>query len=203
MFSGNKIKRRDYEIITTMIHNDSSVLDLGCGDGSLLLYLKKMRNVTGYGVDKDHRNVLASLTNGINVLQSDLEQGLAGFGDSTFDYVILSLTLQAVHETETIINEMLRVGKQVIVTFPNFGLWRHRLQIFLGRTPISKELPHEWYDTPNVHVLTINDFEKYCSNHGLHVRDRIVISDDGRMVTTLPNLLGAVAIYRFNKGQAS
>jgi methionine biosynthesis protein MetW len=200
MLNTNKIKRRDYEIITTMIHNDSTVLDLGCGDGSLLQHLTKERNVSGYGVEKDHRNVLASLSNGVNVIQSDLEQGLSGFADSAFDYVILSLTLQAVHETETIMNEMLRVGSEVIVTFPNFGLWRHRVQIFLGQTPISKELPHQWYDTPNVHVLTINDFEKYCSNHDVCIRERIVISEDGQMVTTLPNLLGAVAIYRFNKG---
>ena len=199
MLKGNKIKRRDYEIITTMIRKDATALDLGCGDGSLLLHLKKTRNVTGYGVDKDHRNVFASLTNGVNVIQSDLEQGLSGFADNAFDYVILSLTLQAVHETETIMDEMLRVGRQVIVTFPNFGLWRHRLQIFLGKTPISKELPHQWYDTPNVHVLTINDFEKYCSQHSVSIRDRVVISEGGRMVTTLPNLLGAVAIYRFNK----
>jgi methionine biosynthesis protein MetW len=203
MLNTNKIKRRDYEVITTMIRSDSTVLDLGCGDGSLLQHLKRVRNVSGYGVEKDHRNVLASLSNGVNVIQSDLEQGLSGFADSAFDYVILSLTLQAVHETETIMNEMLRVGSEVIVTFPNFGLWRHRVQIFLGQTPISKELPHQWYDTPNVHVLTINDFEKYCSNHDVRIRRTDCNQRDGQMVTTLPNLLGRCSNLPFQQGLAS
>ena len=118
MLNTNKIKRRDYEIITTMIHNDSTVLDLGCGDGSLLQHLTKERNVSGYGVEKDHRNVLASLSNGVNVIQSDLEQGLSGFADSAFDYVILSLTLQAVHETETIMNEVRSKRPGTTMRFP-------------------------------------------------------------------------------------
>ena len=176
------------------------MLDLGCGDGSLLLHLKQTRNVSGYGVEKDDRNVLASLSNGINVVQSDLEQGLAGFGPVTFDYVVLSLTLQAVHQTEAIIDEMLRVGRQVIVTFPNFGFWRHRLQIFLGQAPVSKQLPYQWYDTPNVHVLTINDFENFCVSHNARILDKVVLSERGRPIDAFPNLMGVLALYRFDKG---
>ena len=200
MSSDNTIRRQDYQIITEMIEDGSTVLDLGCGDGSLLLHLKQTRNVSGYGVEKDDRNVLASLSNGINVVQSDLEQGLAGFGPVTFDYVVLSLTLQAVHQTEAIIDEMLRVGRQVIVTFPNFGFWRHRLQIFLGQAPVSKQLPHQWYDTPNVHVLTINDFENFCVSHNARILDKVVLSERGRPIDAFPNLMGALAIYRFDKG---
>ena len=200
MSSDNTIRRQDYQIITEMIEDGSTVLDLGCGDGSLLLHLKQTRNVSGYGVEKDDRNVLASLSNGINVVQSDLEQGLAGFGSVAFDYVVLSLTLQAVHQTEAIIDEMLRVGRQVIVTFPNFGFWRHRLQIFLGQAPVSKQLPYQWYDTPNVHVLTINDFENFCVSHNARILDRVVLSERGRPIDALPNLMGALVIYRFDKG---
>ena len=200
MSRNNTIRRQDYQIITEMIKDGSTVLDLGCGDGSLLLHLKQTKNVSGYGVEKDDRNVLASLSNGINVVQSDLEHGLEGFGAGTFDYVVLSLTLQAVHQTEAIIDEMLRVGRQVIVTFPNFGFWRHRLQIFLGQAPVSKELPYKWYDTPNVHVLTINDFEKFCVSHNARILDRVVLSERGRPIDAIPNLMGALAIYRFDKG---
>ena len=200
MSSDNTIRRQDYQIITEMIEDGSTVLDLGCGDGSLLLHLKQTRNVSGYGVEKDDRNVLASLSNGINVVQSDLEQGLAGFGPVTFDYVVLSLTLQAVHQTEAIIDEMLRVGRQVIVTFPNFGFWRHRLQIFLGQAPVSKQLPYQWYDTPNVHVLTINDFENFCVSHNARILDKVVLSERGRPIDAFPNLMGVLAIYRFDKG---
>ena len=200
MSSDNTIRRQDYQIITEMIEDGSTVLDLGCGDGSLLLHLKQTRNVSGYGVEKDDRNVLASLSNGINVVQSDLEQGLAGFGPVTFDYVVLSLTLQAVHQTEAIIDEMLRVGRQVIVTFPNFGFWRHRLQIFLGQAPVSKQLPYQWYDTPNVHVLTINDFENFCVSHNARILDKVVLSERGRPIDAFPNLMGALVIYRFDKG---
>jgi methionine biosynthesis protein MetW len=200
MSSDNTIRRQDYQIITEMIEDGSTVLDLGCGDGSLLLHLKQTKNVSGYGVEKDDRNVLASLSNGINVVQSDLEQGLAGFGPVTFDYVVLSLTLQAVHQTEAIIDEMLRVGRQVIVTFPNFGFWRHRLQIFLGQAPVSKQLPYQWYDTPNVHVLTINDFENFCVSHNARILDKVVLSERGRPIDAFPNLMGVLAIYRFDKG---
>lgn len=191
--------RRDFETIAGWIGQGAHVLDLGCGDGSLLRHLQQVRKATGYGIEIDDAKVLASLNNGINVLQADLEAGLSGFDDESFDYVILSLTLQAVRHTERIVQEMLRVGREAIVTFPNFGYWRHRVQVFMGRVPVSRELPYQWYDTPNIHVLTIDDFEIFCAGHGMRIRERIVLNEAGEQVKVLPNLLGALAVYRFDK----
>jgi len=191
--------RRDYQIISGLIDQGARVLDLGCGDGALLSHLQDVRKVSGYGIELDDAKVRASVKNGINVVQADLERGLSGFNDSSFDYVILSLTLQTVHHTEKIVREMLRVGKQVIVTFPNFGFWKHRIQIFTGRVPVSKSLPYEWYNTPNIHVLTIKDFETFCDTHNMNIIDRIVLNEAGNPITVLPNFLGMLAIYRFYK----
>ncbi|MGD8788353.1 MAG: methionine biosynthesis protein MetW [Burkholderiales bacterium] len=191
--------RRDFETIARWIRDGAHVLDLGCGDGSLLRHLHRVRHASGYGIEIDDNKVLASLKNGINVLQADLEAGLSGFDNESFDYVILSLTLQAVRHTERIVGEMLRVGREGIVTFPNFGYWRHRLQVMLGRTPVSRELPYQWYDTPNIHVLTIDDFEIFCAGHGMRIRERVVLNEAGKEVKLMPNLFGALAVYRFDK----
>ena len=194
-----RTQRRDFETIAGWIRNGAHVLDLGCGDGSLLRHLLQVRNATGYGIEIDDIKVLASLRNGVNVLQADLEAGLSGFDDESFDYVILSLTLQAVRHTERIVREMLRVGREAIVTFPNFGYWRHRVQVISGRVPVSRELPYQWYDTPNIHVLTIEDFEIFCAGHGMRILERIVLNEAGEPVKLLPNLMGALAVYRFDK----
>jgi len=191
--------RRDFETIAGWIRDGAHVLDLGCGDGSLLRHLHRVRRASGYGIEIDDNKVLASLKNGVNVLQADLEAGLSGFDNDSFDYVILSLTLQAVRHTERIVKEMLRVGREGIVTFPNFGYWRHRVHVMMGRVPISRELPYQWYDTPNIHVLTIEDFEIFCAGHGVRIRERIVLDEAGEQVRFLPNLLGALAVYRFDK----
>ena len=135
---------------------------------------------------------------GVNVIQSDLERGLAGIEDSSFDYVILSQTLQAMRRTEEIVLEMLRVGRQGIVTFPNFGHWQNRLQNLAGRMPVSKGLPHQWYNTPNVHLCTVHDFEDFCASHGIRILERIVLHG-GRRVSLLPNLLDSLAVFRFEK----
>ncbi len=187
--------RQDFAIIAGWVGFGSKVLDLGCGDGSLLTYLRDSLEVKGYGVEKDDVNWLACQQNKINVIQMDLEDGLSGFEDQSFDTVILSQTLQAMHHTEEIVQEMLRVGREIIVTFPNFGYWRNRLQITAGNMPVSKILPYEWYNTPNVHLCTINDFDEFCKNHKISILERNVITD-GKAVNFMPNLLGSLAMYR-------
>jgi methionine biosynthesis protein MetW len=190
--------RADFATIAALVTSKARVLDLGCGDGSLLAYLARERSATGYGIEIDDAGVLASLRNGVNVLQSDLESGLAGFDDASFDCVILSQTLQAMRHTEGIVNEMLRVGRDAIVTFPNFGHWTHRLQILRGRMPVSSALPYQWYDTPNVHLCTVADFDAFLAERRWAVANRVVLSA-GKIVTLLPNLLGELAIYRFRR----
>jgi len=190
--------RADFATIAAWIARGSRVLDLGCGDGSLLAYLARERDATGYGIEIDDAGVLASVNSGINVLQSDLESGLAGFDDASFDCVILSQTLQAMRHTEDIVVEMLRVGREAIVTFPNFGHWTHRWQILKGRMPVSTALPYQWYDTPNIHLCTVADFDSFLAERHFHVENRVVLAR-GRSVAALPNLLGELAIYRFRR----
>ncbi|MGQ2964534.1 methionine biosynthesis protein MetW [Methylophilus sp.] len=187
--------RPDFALITNWVRSKTKVLDLGCGDGTLLTHLHETLDTTGYGVEKDDANWLAALKNGVDVIQMNLEDGLSGFEDQSFDTVILSQTLQAMHNTETIVEEMLRVGREAIVTFPNFGYWRNRLQIATGNMPVSKTLPYQWYDTPNVHLCTIHDFDQFCINHHIQVIERKVITD-GEDVHVLPNLMGNLAMYR-------
>jgi methionine biosynthesis protein MetW len=199
MISGNITNiRPDFALITNWVRSKTKVLDLGCGDGTLLTHLHETLDTTGYGIEKDDANWLEALKNGVDVIQMNLEEGLSGFEDQSFDTVILSQTLQAMHNTETIVSEMLRVGREVIVTFPNFGYWRNRMQITLGTMPVSKTLPYQWYDTPNVHLCTIHDFDQFCTNHNIQVIERKVITD-GHDVHLLPNLMGNLAMYRLKK----
>ena len=191
-------RRTDFATIASWIEPGAQVLDLGCGDGSLLAYLRRERNVRGYGIEIAPDGVLASVKNGINVLQSNLESGLAGFDDASFDCVILSQTLQAMRHTEEIVAEMLRVGREVIVTFPNFGHWSHRWQILNGRMPVSSRLPYQWYDTPNIHLCTVADFDAFLRERNCIVEKRVVLAG-ARPVGVLPNLLGELAIYRFRR----
>ena len=190
------VPRPDFEAIANWIKPNSKILDLGCGDGALLKYLQQERRVFGYGVEIDDNNILSCLKNDINVIQNNLESGLSSFTDNSFDYVILSQTLQAMKHTERIIREMLRVGREGIVSFPNFGHWKNRLQVIQGHMPISDALPYRWYDTPNIHLCTLGDFEDLCKQCDAKILERRVMKKD-RPVTVMPNLLGKLAFYRF------
>ena len=191
----NLNKRADFSAIANWIAPNSQVLDLGCGDGSFLEFLQRQKPVHAYGVEIDDGRVLACVQKGLNVIQQDLEGGLALFEDNSFDTVVLSQTVQTIHQTEKILREIVRVGKESIVSFPNFGHWSHRLAVALGRMPVSKSLPYQWYNTPNVRVLTVADFEKLASSLGLKVIDQYILHD-GRQVTLMPNLFGSLALFR-------
>ena len=197
--NGTASRRPDFAAIAGWVRVSSSVLDLGCGDGTLLRYLKDTRGISGYGVEIDDAGVLACVKNGVNVIQSDLERGLSGFENGSFDYVVLSQTLQAMKNSEIIIREMLRVGREGIVTFPNFGYWKNRLAVLLGRMPVSENLPFEWFNSPNVRHCTVDDFERFCRGHSIRILERKVLTQ-GLEVKTAPNLLGALAVYRFGTG---
>jgi methionine biosynthesis protein MetW len=184
------------EYIARWVTPGARVLDLGCGNGALLKHLWQARQAPGYGVEIDDAKVLECIRNDVNVLQMDLEDGLSAFQDGSFDFVILSETLQAIHRQEPLLRDMLRVGREAIVSFPNFGFWKARIQItFAGHMPVSRELPYQWYDTPNVHHCTLVDFETLCAKLGLRILERQVLTD-GSPVSFLPNLLGSLAVYR-------
>lgn len=187
--------RPDFAAIAAWIPQGASVLDLGCGDGSLLRYLQEMRGVHGYGVEISDDDIVACLRNGVNVIQGDLDTGLSGFETGAFDFVVLSQTLQAIRHTEALLREILRVGREGIVSFPNFGYWKNRLHILRGHMPVSEVLPYQWYDTPNVHLCTLQDFEGFCAGHRMRILDRRVMTGGGE-ASAFPNLLGSTAVYR-------
>ena len=195
--------RPELELISEWIRPGARVLDLGCGDGALLAYLHTHRQVSGYGLEIDSANLVQCIQTGVSVIHADLEAGLADCGDSSFDYVIMTQTLQAVKHTEALLDEMLRVGRQGIVTFPNFGFWRCRLQIALhGLMPVVKTLPYQWYDTPNVHLFTLRDFEELCRRKRIDIQQRMVLdhAHQHRSWPRLwPNLLGEIALYRLGR----
>ncbi|AMC36266.1 methionine biosynthesis protein MetW [Janthinobacterium sp. B9-8] len=193
-----KTLRPDLQYIADWIAPQSRVLDLGCGDGELLAWLAAKKEVSGYGVEIDVNGVVGCVANGVNVIQSDMESGLSTFEDHSFDYVVLSLTIQAMHNIEGILQEMVRVGKTGIVTFPNFGFWENRWQILKGRMPVSETIPFEWYNTPNIHFCTVHDFAKLLNKLGLKIDHQLVLNQ-GEKVEFLPNLLGSLALVRFNK----
>ncbi len=192
--------RSDFAAIAKWIKPGSQVLDVGCGDGTLLNYLKESKSAHVYGVELADDKVLACAQKGLNIVQQNLEGGLALFEDNSFDTVILSQTLQTIHQTARILSEIARVGNECIVSFPNFGHWSHRASVALGRMPVSKSLPYQWYDTPNVRVLTIADFEALAPAVGLQLLDRVVLHD-GQAVQFLPNLRGSLAIYRARRAE--
>jgi len=197
--------RADLSIISQWIKADSKVLDLGCGDGTLLDYLQQQRNVRGYGLEISPFNIEICVEKGINVIQANLNNGLkAYFSENRFDYVIMSQTLQATEQPDLLIEEMLRVGREGIVTFPNMAHWSARLQLGLkGIMPVTKNLPNQWFNTPNVHLCTLNDFEVLCENHNIEILQRTVVDHSHKkgswLMNMFPNLLGEIAIYRFSR----
>ena len=196
--ASNALERYDFNVIAGWIAPGERVLDLGCGDGSLLRALRDQKNVLGYGVEIDPDNVTACIKNGINVIQTDLERGLAGFEDGFFDHVVMSLSLQTVRHTEALLIDMLRVGREAVVTFPNFGHRSHREAITRGRMPVSETLPYQWYDSPNVRFFTIADFEALCAARGIGIREGRFF-DHATPVSDDPNRNASLAVYRLGR----
>lgn len=188
--------REDLQIIYDWIPAGSRLLDLGCGDGELLAALVADKRCSGYGVEIDTDSVIAAMARGVNVIQADIERGLQDFGDKSFDVVVLSQTIQSMQDTEAILRCMMRVADQAVVTFPNFGYWHNRLQImFGGRMPVSERMPYHWYNTPNIHLCTLKDFELLCGKNKIRVHERAVMQGN-KKVGFLPNLMGSLAFYR-------
>lgn len=188
--------RPDLIRIASWIQPGSRVLDLGCGDGTLLAYLRDHKNVVGAGVELSDQKVIACAGRGVQVIQQNLEEGLALFDDQQFDTVVLSRTLQSMHNTEHILREMARVASYGIVSFPNFGYWPHGWSILAGRMPVTGEMPYQWYDTPNIHLCTLKDFQQLAATLGLRITD-LATFNDRKEVKLLPNWRSTLAVYRF------
>ena len=194
--------RKDMELIAELVPPGSRVLDLGCGNGELLAHLRDVRQCTGYGIEIDDANVLACTQRGVNVIQLNLEEGLALFEDQSFDVVLQLDTLQHLRNTEKMLRETARVGRIGIVSFPNFAHWPNRLHVIGGRMPVTKVLPYQWYDTPNIRVGTYADFEVLARKDGLRILDSFGIQA-GRVVRTWPNLRAGVAVFKFERERAA
>ena len=204
MSNGNPLtakerERFDFAVIANWIPPGERVLDLGCGDGKLLRYLRETKGVIGYGVEIDHHSVLGCISNDVDVIQIDIEGGLSGFEDQSFNHVIISQALQAMHATERILGEMLRVAEEAVVSFPNFAYRANRAAIAEGHMPVSEDLPYAWYETPNVRFFTLVDFEALCGKLDIEVRERLAFDEAGQSVSDDPNLNGSLAFYRLGR----
>ncbi|WP_431100579.1 methionine biosynthesis protein MetW [Roseateles noduli] len=186
------------DMIAALVPTGSRVLDLGCGTGELLAHLQATKGCTGYGVELDDANVLACAQRGVNVIQLNLEEGLAIFEDQSFDVVLQLETLQNLRNTEAMLRETARVGRMGVVSFPNFAHWPNRLQILAGRMPVTRVLPYQWYDTPNIRVGTYADFQILARKCGLRVLDSFGVQE-GRQVRVLPNLMASMAVFKFDR----
>lgn len=195
--------RKDLEIIQQWIAPNSRVLDLGCGDGALLAHLKKEKNIGDCGLEIDPEHINRCLYAGVNVIEQDINKGLDNFESDSFDTILLTQTLQAIEKPDALLEEMLRIAKNCIITFPNFGYWRYRLHLSLhGRMPVARSLPYEWYNTPNIHFCTIKDFDELCYKRGIKILDRIVVDFHQRSTSLMklaPNLFGINAIYHISR----
>lgn len=197
--------RRDLAIIADLVNPRARVLDLGCGEGDLLAHLAATKQVNGYGLDVDPDNIATCIGKGVNVIEQDLDRGLGNFPDSSFDMVVMTDTLQAVRRPDRMLDEMLRIGAECVVTFPNFGNWRCRLTLTLsGRMPVAVHMPHTWYATPNIHLCTFHDFEHLCREKRLPIIERFVVDrayHHGPLINRFPNLFGTTAFYRLGRPQ--
>ncbi len=193
----------EQQIIASMVQPQDRVLDLGCGDGELLAHLKEVKQIQGYGLDFDVSNIIRCLNRNVNVLMHDLNDNLGNFDDDAFDVVVMANTLQVTQKPDELLVEMLRIGRACIVTLPNFGHWRCRLQLLWGgRMPVSNHLPHEWYRTPNIHLCTFSDFERLCARLNLKIVDRRIVGRgyEGSFGARIwPNMLGAFGLYRLER----
>ena len=192
--------RADLAIIADLINPGARVLDLGCGEGELLAHLQNTKQVNGYGLEIDGNNITICIDKGVNVIEQDLDQGLGNFASNSFDMVVMTETLQSVKAPDLMLDDMLRIGEECIVTFPNFGNWRCRVHIALrGMMPVAQHLPYSWYDTPNIHLCTFRDFERLCRDKGIRIIERFVADSkhlNRPLMNVFPNFFGAIAFYR-------
>lgn len=195
--------RQDLSIIANWVQPSSRILDLACGNGELLHYLQQHKNVSGYGLEIDPEHITACISRGVDVLEQDLNRGLKNFADNSYDTVIMTQALQVLRRQDLALAEMLRVGREAIVTFPNFAHWSSRFYLLLrGKMPMSKTLPHQWYDTPNIHLFTFKDFEILCAQQGIQILDRAVgdfAYQSNWKARWWPSMFGEVAIYRIGR----
>jgi methionine biosynthesis protein MetW len=186
------------EALARLVPVGSRVLDLGCGDGAMLDHLQRTRGCTGYGIEIDDANVLACVQRGVNVIQLNLDEGLALFGDQSFDVVLQIDTLQHLRNAETMLRETARVGRIGIVAFPNFAHWPNRLSVLRGRMPVTRRLPYQWYDTPNIRVGTLADFDALARKNGLLIQDAFGL-EQGRVLRWMPNARASTAVFVFTR----
>jgi methionine biosynthesis protein MetW len=187
------------ESIARLVPQGSRVLDLGCGDGALLAHLQATRGCTGYGIEIDDAKLLTCVQRGVNVIQLNLDEGLAMFDDASFDVVLQIDTLQHLRNAEVMLRETARVGRMGVLAFPNFAHWPNRMSILRGRMPVTKRLPYQWYDTPNIRVGTFKDFEALAEKNDLHILDAFGLQE-GREVRFWPNAFAGTAVFKFQRG---
>lgn len=196
--------RLDLRLVEQWIKPGTRVLDLGCGEGELLAHLRDSLNVRGYGLEIDPDKITEAISRGVSVIEQDLNKGLANISDDSFDTLLMTQALQAVQRPDELLDEMVRVAREVIITFPNFGHWKTRWYLWTkGRMPVSRALPYGWYDTPNIHLCTFRDFEAMCRDKGLRVLDRLAVDQDQQgsgLSRLFPNLFGEIGIFRVARG---
>ena len=191
--------RPDLAVVSRLVPPRSHVLDLGCGDGVMMEYLQTDKQCIGYGIEIDDAKIPVCVRRGVPVIQQDIKAGLSMFGDNAFDTVLCLSALQMLQDVEGVLRDIARVGREAIVSFPNFAYWPHRVALLRGRMPVSKSLPYEWYDTPNLRCATIKDFEELANEVGLEVIECVALKEDGRPVDVLPNWRGSLAVFRLRK----